>query len=77
VKPIRTNRLALVPLSPAFLDALVEGRRAEAEAALGLELPPDWPTATTSASCGSAATRREPIRPVRSGCRARSRSSAG
>jgi RimJ/RimL family protein N-acetyltransferase len=43
VKPIRTNRLALVPLSPAFLDALLGGRRAEAEAALGLELPADWP----------------------------------
>jgi RimJ/RimL family protein N-acetyltransferase len=43
VKPIRTNRLALVPLSPAFLDALLGGRRAGAEAALGLELPPDWP----------------------------------
>jgi [ribosomal protein S5]-alanine N-acetyltransferase len=43
VKPIRTNRLALFPLSPVFLDALVEGRRDEAEAALGLELPPDWP----------------------------------
>jgi RimJ/RimL family protein N-acetyltransferase len=43
VKPIRTNRLALVPLSPAFLDALLDGRRAEAETALGLELPPDWP----------------------------------
>ena len=43
MKPIRTNRLALVPLSPAFLDALLDGRRAEAETALGLELPPDWP----------------------------------
>jgi ribosomal-protein-alanine N-acetyltransferase len=43
VKPIRTNRLALVPLLPDFLDALLDGRRAEAESALGLELPPDWP----------------------------------
>jgi len=43
VKPIYTNRLALVPLSPAFLDALLGGRRDGAEAALGLELPPDWP----------------------------------
>jgi ribosomal-protein-alanine N-acetyltransferase len=43
VKPIHTNRLALVPLSPSFLDALLDGRRVEAEAALGLELPPDWP----------------------------------
>ena len=43
MKPIRTNRLALVPLSPAFLDALLGGRRDDAEAAFGLELPPDWP----------------------------------
>jgi ribosomal-protein-alanine N-acetyltransferase len=43
VKPISTQRLALVPLSPRFLDALVEGRRAEAESELGLELPSDWP----------------------------------
>ena len=43
MKPIRTNRLALVPLSPAFLDALLGGRRDDAEAALGLELPADWP----------------------------------
>jgi len=43
VKPIHTKRLALVPLSPRFLDALLEDRRAEAESTLGLELPPDWP----------------------------------
>lgn len=43
MKPIRTKRLALVQLSPPFLDALLDGRRAEAESALGLELPPDWP----------------------------------
>jgi len=43
VKPIRTNRLALVPLSPVFLDALLGGRRDDAEAALGLELPAGWP----------------------------------
>jgi [ribosomal protein S5]-alanine N-acetyltransferase len=43
VKPIHTNRLALVPLSPAFLDALLGGRRGDAETALGLELPTDWP----------------------------------
>ena len=43
MKPIRTNRLELVRLSPPFLDALLDGRREEAESALGLELPPDWP----------------------------------
>ena len=43
MKPIRTNRLELVRLSPPFLDALLDGRRADAESALGLELPSDWP----------------------------------
>jgi [ribosomal protein S5]-alanine N-acetyltransferase len=43
VKPIHTKRLVLVRLAPAFLDALLDGRRADAESALGLELPPDWP----------------------------------
>jgi RimJ/RimL family protein N-acetyltransferase len=32
-----------VLLSPAFLDALVSGRRSEAEAELGAAIPPDWP----------------------------------
>ena len=43
MKPIHTNRLALVLLSPEFLDALLGGHRADAEAALGLELPFAWP----------------------------------
>jgi [ribosomal protein S5]-alanine N-acetyltransferase len=44
VKPIRTNRLQLVPLSPRFLDALLD-RRDDAEATLGLAVPADWPDA--------------------------------
>jgi len=43
VKPIRTIRLELVPLSSRFLDALLDGSREDAESAIGLELPPDWP----------------------------------
>jgi [ribosomal protein S5]-alanine N-acetyltransferase len=43
VKPIRTNRLELVPLSPRFLNALLAGRRAQAESAIGLGLPAAWP----------------------------------
>jgi RimJ/RimL family protein N-acetyltransferase len=43
VKPIRTERLQLVPLSPRFLDALLAGRREDAESALGLAVPGDWP----------------------------------
>jgi [ribosomal protein S5]-alanine N-acetyltransferase len=43
VKPIRTNRLELVPLSSRFLDALLDGRREDAESAIGIELPPAWP----------------------------------
>ena len=46
MKPIHTNRLALVPLSPAFLDALLGGRRDEAEAPLvGGRQPADPRTA--------------------------------
>jgi RimJ/RimL family protein N-acetyltransferase len=43
VKPIRTNRLELVRLSSPFLDALLAGRREEAESAIGLAVPADWP----------------------------------
>jgi [ribosomal protein S5]-alanine N-acetyltransferase len=42
---IETTRLALVPLSPRFLDAILGGRRDEAESMLGLELPEAWPDA--------------------------------
>jgi [ribosomal protein S5]-alanine N-acetyltransferase len=40
---IETTRLELLPLSPQFLDAILAGRRKDAESALGLELPPAWP----------------------------------
>jgi len=43
VKPIRTDRLELVPLSPRFLDALLDGRDEDAASVIGLELPPAWP----------------------------------
>jgi RimJ/RimL family protein N-acetyltransferase len=40
---IETSRLELRPFSPPFLDAIIAGRRDDAESALGLELPPEWP----------------------------------
>lgn len=42
-RAIRSERLDLVPMSPAFLVASLEGRRAEAAAVIGAELPADWP----------------------------------
>jgi RimJ/RimL family protein N-acetyltransferase len=38
-----TDRLELVPLSPAFLEAVISGRRTEAERIAGLSLPVGWP----------------------------------
>lgn len=43
VLSIQSERLDLVSLSPAFLRASLEGRRADAEAMLGAALPSDWP----------------------------------
>ena len=43
VPPIRTERLDLVALSPAVLDAILAGRRGEAERLAGFLLPEDWP----------------------------------
>ena len=43
VPPIRSARLDLVSLSPAFLQTIVDGRRADATAMLGAAIPPDWP----------------------------------
>lgn len=43
VAPIRSSRLELVSLGPDVLAALLEGRRAEAEAALDASIPDDWP----------------------------------
>jgi len=43
VKPVHTNRLQLVPLSRAFLDALLGGRRDEAQSVAGIAVPEEWP----------------------------------
>ena len=43
VRPIRSSRLELVSLGPDVLAALLEGRHAEAEAALAASIPDDWP----------------------------------
>lgn len=43
VSPIRSPRLDLVSLSPQVLEALLEGRRDEAEAKLAVALPVGWP----------------------------------
>jgi [ribosomal protein S5]-alanine N-acetyltransferase len=43
VSTIRSSRLDLVSMSPAFMEALLEGRRDEATALLGAPLPDGWP----------------------------------
>jgi [ribosomal protein S5]-alanine N-acetyltransferase len=43
VTPIRSKRLELVSLSPKFIDALIAGRRDEAEAEAGITLQKGWP----------------------------------
>ena len=43
IPPIATERLELVSMSSAFIEALLAGRRAEAEAIAGLTLPGGWP----------------------------------
>ena len=40
---IKTTRLELLPLSRQFLEAILGGRRDEAQSVLGLEVPEDWP----------------------------------
>jgi [ribosomal protein S5]-alanine N-acetyltransferase len=42
---IRSARLDLVSLSPLILEALLDGRRGDAEAELSAGLPVDWPDA--------------------------------
>jgi RimJ/RimL family protein N-acetyltransferase len=42
VPPIVTERLELVSMGPEFLEALLAGRRAEAQATLGVKLPDGW-----------------------------------
>lgn len=43
VPTIHSARLDLVSLSPAFLQAILDGRRADATALLGAAIPSDWP----------------------------------
>jgi [ribosomal protein S5]-alanine N-acetyltransferase len=43
VPTIHADRLDLVPLSPALLDAILTGRRPDAEAIAGMKLPEGWP----------------------------------
>jgi ribosomal-protein-alanine N-acetyltransferase len=43
VPTIHADRLDLVAMSPAFLDAVLSGRRADAETIAGLKLPGSWP----------------------------------
>ncbi len=43
-EPIHSERLALVPMTPAFLAASLAGDRDEAERQIGLSLPRDWPS---------------------------------
>lgn len=43
VTPVLSERLELVSMSPRFIEAVLGGRRAEAEAIIGLSLPEDWP----------------------------------
>jgi RimJ/RimL family protein N-acetyltransferase len=43
VPTIQSARLDLVSMSPAFLLAILEGRRDEAASLLGAVLPADWP----------------------------------
>ncbi|MBI2913510.1 MAG: GNAT family N-acetyltransferase [Chloroflexi bacterium] len=43
VASIRSHRLDLVSMSPAFIEALLAGDRAQAEAVGGFPLPPGWP----------------------------------
>ncbi len=43
VPPIRSSRLELVSLSPDVVTALLEGRRADAEAVLDASIPDNWP----------------------------------
>jgi RimJ/RimL family protein N-acetyltransferase len=44
VPTIRSPRLDLVSMSPAFLEALLGARREEAETMLGASIPAGWPT---------------------------------
>ncbi len=40
---LHTERLVMVPMTVAIVEAMLEGRRADAEAALDARLPDEWP----------------------------------
>ena len=40
---LHTERLIMVPMTVAIVEAMLEGRRADAEAALDARLPDEWP----------------------------------
>lgn len=42
---IASERLELISMSPGFIDAVLEGRRDEAESLTGMALPEGWPDA--------------------------------
>jgi RimJ/RimL family protein N-acetyltransferase len=42
---IASERLELISMSPGFMDAVLEGRRGEAESLSGMALPDGWPDA--------------------------------
>ena len=44
VPRIHAERIDLVSMSPAFMEALIAGRREDAEAALGAAIPDEWPS---------------------------------
>jgi hypothetical protein len=56
VASITTPRLALVPLTPQALRALLGGDRARAEEIIGLDLPAEFPNATNTSSGTAAST---------------------
>ena len=48
-EPIQTERLDLIPMTPPFLRASLEGKLLDAERELRLLLPKDWPGKTAKA----------------------------
>jgi RimJ/RimL family protein N-acetyltransferase len=40
---LRSERLRLIPMTPAFVQAVLDGKYEEAEGLLGIVIPRDWP----------------------------------
>ena len=40
---IASERLRLVSMSPAFIEALLRGHHSRAAEIMGVEVPPEWP----------------------------------